>query len=293
MRYHRGILVVAITLCLPAWAGESLFSRAYTTETVPADHFEIEQTIRNRSGRSFGKYTAFDFKSEFEYGITDKLQGAFYLNTGYLNASGAPDDNDPNGSTGFSRSGFFLTSIALEFIYRAMSPISDPIGLAFYLEPEVDLHDFHNGLKEYHSFANEFRVLLQKNLFDDQLILVYNLVFEIEYFRYGDRDTPFIGEFDWNNELGVSYRFAPGWYGGLELRNHNELGNFFSHDHSVFWAGPALHYATTNLWATLGVLYQVGGNPNGFDSSGSFLGDGAFLHSHERWETTLKLGIPF
>ena len=44
-----------------AQAGESLFGRAYTTETVPQGHFEIEQLIRHRSHRSFGQYAADDF----------------------------------------------------------------------------------------------------------------------------------------------------------------------------------------------------------------------------------------
>jgi len=289
----KAFFITSFLICLPLYAGEGLFSRAYTTETVPADHFELEQMVRNRSGRAFGDYTAFDFASEFEYGVTDNFQAAFYLNTGYIDADHAPDDNDPNGETGFTNHGFALDSVAMELIYRVLSPIADPIGLAFYFEPEYNFHDIHNGDPEYDSLSNEFRVLIQKNFLGDQLIFVYNLVFEMEYFRYGYGETPFIGELDWNNELGLTYRVMANWYAGLEFRNHNEFGNFWSHDHSLFWAGPAIHYASTGLWATLGVLREVYGDPNGTDSSGSFLGNGLFLHSHEEWETTLKVGVPF
>ena len=278
-----------------ALAGEGLFSRPYTTETVPQGHYEIEQMVRNRTGRSFGTYSAFDFRSEFEYGITNNFQGAFYLNSEFLNAHNAPDDNDPAGDQpgGFTRKSFFIQGVSFEFIYRVLSPISDPIGLAFYIEPSIDFRDIHNGVHEYHSFENEFRILLQKNFFDDTLILVYNLVAEIEFFRYQGDNTLWQGEFDWNNELGATYRFMENWFGGLEVRNHNESGNFYTHDHSVFWGGPVIHYGGPKFWATLGVMYELSGNPDGYDSNGSYLGSGKFLHSHELWETTFKIAFPF
>jgi hypothetical protein len=276
-----------------ARAGEGLFSRVYTTETVPAGHYELEQAARDRYGRAFGFYNAVDFKSEYEYGILDNFQVALYYNALWINAHNAPDDNDPNGETGFSRVGVLPASIAAEFLYRVMSPVTDPIGLAFYLEPEWDLHDPHNGDQEWDSSSTEFRILVQKDLFDDQLILAYNLVLEAEYFRYGDKDTPWTGELDVNNELGAAYRVASHWYAGLEGRNHNELGNFWHHDHSVFWGGGAAHYANESVWATLGVLHQVIGEPNGPDDAGSYQGQHLFLHSHEVWETTVKIGVPF
>jgi len=288
------VFSIVMSFTMTASAGEGLFSRTYTTETVPAGHFELEQLIRNRTHRAFGEYSAEDFKSEVEYGVTDNLQAALYLNTQYMHAKNAPDDTDPNGETGFSREGFNFQSISAEFIYRAMSPVTDAIGLAFYIEPELDFHDIHNGLKEYNSFENEFRVLVQKNLMDDQLILAYNLIFELEYFRYSGKDAPFTGELDWNNEAGASYRFAPNWYAGLEARNHNEEGNFWSHDHTLFWAGPVIHYGGPKFWATLGALIQVYGGPHGNDADGSYQGPpGLFLHSHELYETTFKVGFAF
>ena len=82
---------------------------------------------------------------------------------------------------------------------------------------------------------------------------------------------------------------------GLEARNHNELGNFWSHDHSVYWAGPAFHYASSEIWRQLsGTLIQVYGTPSRTDSAGADRGPkGLFLHSHEMYETTLKVGFPF
>jgi len=139
---------MGLLLTASAFGGEGLFSRTYTTETVPATHWELEQMIRNRSERSFGEYSAFDFSTEFEYGITNNFQMAVYLNSGFVHAKGAPDDDDPNGATGFSRDRTFLQGISTEFIYRIFSPVTDAVGLALYFEPEVYFNDPHNGLTQ-------------------------------------------------------------------------------------------------------------------------------------------------
>ncbi len=277
---------------LPAFAGEGLFSRVYTTETVPAGHWELEELVRDREGRAFGSYNAMDFKTEAEYGVTDNFQVALYLNSGTQNAHQSPDDDDPNGATGFSRKNLYFQSVSTEFIYRILSPVKDKIGLAFYLEPEVDFYDLHNGLKYGGSYELEFRVLVQKNFLEDQVIVAFNLGLEAETIRFkGDTDRN--SELDWNNEIGVTYRVAPNWYAGLEGRNHNEYGNFKVHEHSVFWVGPAVHYANQKVWMTLGVLRQVYGTPSGVDENGTFIGDDLFLRSHEKWEITYKIGFPF
>ena len=274
------------------FAGESYFGRTYTTETVPAHHFELEQLVRNRTGRAFGSYSAFDLRTEFEYGVTDQFQAALYLNTGAINASGAPDDDDPNGATGFSRKKIFIQGISTEFIYRVLSPFSDPIGLAFYIEPEIQFHDQHNGLEYDKSFSAEYKIIIQKNFLDDQLVFAYNMTAEIEFIRFKGEDGR-KGELDWNHELGGTYRFAPNWYGGLEFRNHNEIGDFITHEHSIFWGGPTFHYGGASVWATLSILRQLYGAPNGTDSNGTLIGNNLFLRSHEAWEITAKVGVPF
>ena len=294
-------LLIAVFVALlgsSAFAGEGLFSRVYTTETVPQGHYELEQLIRSRDGRAYGEYNALDFKSEIEYGVTDNFQVAFYLNTEYLHAKNAPDDSDPAGDQpasqgGFNSNGYGLQSVSLELIYRVLSPITDPIGLAFYIEPEYDFRDMHDMLREYPGFENEFRILVQKNFDDDKLILAYNMVAEIEFFRYANQLQLWNGELDWNHELGITYRFANNFYAGLEARNHNEIGNFYTHDHSLVWVGPTFHYAMPNVWGTLGILKQVYGVPNGLDDVGSEQGNKLFLHSHENWEITAKVGFPF
>ena len=292
MKKELVFLLCTSCFTLPAHAGETMFSRAYTTDTVPEGHFEIEQLARFRDQRSMGTYNALDLRSELEYGLSNKLQAALYVNSGYIHAKGAPDDDDPNGATGFDRTKWFLQGISAEFIYRVMSPYTDPFGLAFYIEPEYQFTDLHNGLAYNHTFGIEYRAIFQKNFLDDRLIFVYNLVLETEAISFKD-DPTYNSELDWNNEIGVSYRFMPNWFAGLEGRNHNEYGNFNTHEHSVFWVGPVLHYGGPKMWATLGWLEQVYGSPSGIDENGTFIGHDLFLRSHERHEITFKVGIPF
>jgi hypothetical protein len=273
-------------------AGESLFSRVYTTDTEPAGRIEVEQLVRSRSGRSMGTYNAFDYRTEIELGVTDNFQAALYINNLTMHAKGAPDDDDPLGATGFHRTGTYFQGVTMEFIYRLFSPYKDGFGLAFYLEPEFAMRDLHNGLAYNKSIGGEYRLIFQKNFLDDQLIFTYNLVLETEGIRFKG-EKAYAGELDLNHEVGLAYRFAPNWFAGLEARNHNEYGQFANFEHSVFWAGPSIHYAGERFWATLGYLRQVYGAPNGIDENGTPVGHRLFLRSHERNEITLKVAYTF
>lgn len=285
--------LAAFALAPVAHAGEGLFSRVYTVETVPGGHYEVEEILRHRRDRAFGDYSAFDERTEFEYGITDNLQAALYLNAGYVHAAGAPDDDIIDGSKSFSQDQGFVQGVSGEFIYRALSPVTDPVGLAFYIEPEIHFYDPHNGRLYDRTFGTEYRVLLQKDFWDDSLILAYNMVVETEFIRFA-QDENWKSELDWNNELGLTYRFAANWFAGGEYRNHNELNGMQWHEHSVHWVGPVVHYGGPKFWGTLGALVQVYGNPSGTDDTGTPIGgDHLFLRSHERYEFTAKIGIPF
>ena len=285
--------ILVLGFATTANAGEGLFSRAYTVETEPEGHFELEQLVRAREGRAFGTYHAYDLRSEVEYGVTDKFQIALYVNSGYINAKDAPDDDSlPEGQNNFSRTRFELQGVTFEMIYRILNPITDGIGLALYLEPEVNFADLHNGLQYSLSMGNEYKVILQKNFFGDQLITVLNTGVETEFIRFRNQDG-WRGELDFNTEFGITYRVASAWYAGLEFRNHTELGDFVNHEHSIYWAGPVAHYANEKWWATLGLLAQVYGVPSGHDDQGNLVGnDNLFLRSHERYELTFKAALP-
>jgi hypothetical protein len=80
-----------------------------------------------------------------------------------------------------------------------LSPYTDPIGLAFYLEPSIG----PNFRKI------EARIILQKNFLDDRLIVASNITWAPEI--RPPLEAPANIETDFNGSLGVSYRFAPNW----------------------------------------------------------------------------------
>jgi hypothetical protein len=89
---------------------------------------------------------------------------------------------------------------------------------------------------------------------------------------------------------GLAYMVAPNWYLGVEGRykavypNWN-LGN---REAWAFFAGPAIHYATKQWWATLTILPQVRGAPTAEGRSSSL-----HLDEFERLEVRLKIGYYF
>jgi hypothetical protein len=265
--------LLAVPLCASvpfddARADEPLFGYVKTTDLLPQGKWEIEQWITNRYRQSQGSYTDVEMRTELEYGITNDLKGSVYLNYSYVNArandvnggtSGLniPENHDPTQPYRATR----YDGVSGELVYRVLSPYKDPIGLAFYFEPSIGPR----------SSEIELRVIAQKNFLDDRLVFAANLWTEYEWEK--KEGNPFLApddpEFSPRTEkatqlefdLGVSYRFAPRWSAGLEFRNHNEFaGHTWNHsnqEHTAYFFGPNVHYASEKWWATLTCLWQT------------------------------------
>ncbi len=272
-----------------------MFSRVFSTDTVPKDRYELKQSVRYRRARSTGAYDAFDGKTEFEYGFASDSQVSFSVNTGHLDATFAPDDHLLPGEASMTRSTGFVQGLSVECIYRLLSPFKDAIGFGFLFQPHLDFVNPRNGLKLSDGQGCEVRLLFQKNFLDDQLVLVFNTIGNVSSSRYkGEENNNTV--YSWNNEFGVSFRFLSNLFAGVELRSqsdHVTHDKGASTDHSTYWAGPAFHYGGRRLWLTLGALGQVYGTPSGKDDQGNDLGNNLYLRSNERWEYTFKLGVPF
>lgn len=273
------ISVLALTSIAPARAGDAIFSHTYLAETLPQGAKEVEQWITFRSKRSQGTYNLTQTRTEFEYGVTNRWTLALYANAYSVTAQNnnsvasrnnytAVGDGDevsgggpvtagpyvpsaeslPVPSARYKKSAF--ESLSVESIYQFLSPYKDGLGLAGYVEATA-------GSKTQEL---EFKLLLQKNLLDDQLILAANVALEFEREKWSgnaaEKETTlrFTG--------GASYRFAGGWRAGLELRNERawEGGYTLAADkrnYSAWFAGPTLHYAGEKLWVTLGYQQQL------------------------------------
>ena len=192
-------------------AGEGLFGWIYTLDLQPKGSLEFEQRLQLTTGQANGKYDFWYSRSELEYGLTDDIQVAAYLNAysveaaqNYINPEvcgdsvsctsgyGVPDT--ANEFDGYGKTG--LDGGSLEGIWRITNPVTQPVGIGIYLEPTL------GKLKN----AFESRLLVQTNFIDDRLILAGNLVLENEQLKSTGETIP---ESLIDILLGASYRFAP------------------------------------------------------------------------------------
>jgi hypothetical protein len=256
---------------------------------------EFEHKSFLQQGQSRGQYSYLQNKEEIEYGVTDKLQASLYINWSYANAArngidgmtGGPGVSqfmnpagDPFGR--YSRARF--DSFSFEFIYQVLNPVTDPIGLALYVEPEF-------GPLEREL---EWRLILQKNFLDDRLIIAANIMGKIEREQYADGSIEKASPLDLT--LGAAYRFVDNWSFGIEGRIHNEFtGYFFNNpEHSAFFLGPTIHYGGKNFWATVAWRHQLPIVQAYNDDQASVVHRGRiFGDEHARDEVIFKIGVPF
>lgn len=253
------VLPAAALLAPPARADEALFGYVYTTDPMPKGHWEYEQWNTLRTGKGAGSYTAFDLSQELEHGFTDNFTASLYLHSSYDFMRNVPNPEDAAAKLP-NRDAFNVNGASLELRYRLLSPYKDPIGLSFYMEPELSARDPEEG-DDVIERSVEFKAILQKDFLDDQLVTAFNAVFEPEFEleQDGTRTKDLANEYT----LGASYRFASNWAAGVEARNHRQYANqSFSHERlSAFYAGPNLHYGAGRWWTTLTWLPQVSRHP--------------------------------
>ncbi len=272
---------------MPLHAGEAMFGRLYTTDTVPLGRFELKQSFRYRTERSQGRYSAVDGRTEFEYGLDNDYQLSVNLNSGHIDAENAPDDHPAAGATTLTKSDSYIQGGSLEFLYRMVSPIKSPVGVALDIQLGIDSVNPKNGLDIKNAVGQEVRLIFQTNLNDDQVVFAFNTSYRRGSIQYPGEEVETTAN-SWSNELGGIFRFASNWFAGLEARIQNDwttknIGG--SSSHATYWAGPVLHYGGRRGWLTLNVLRQVYGTPG--DS------EDLFLQSNEKWESNFKVGFPF
>ena len=85
-RYFLVVFFLSITT-LNAHAGEGNFGWVYTLDIQLKGKFEFEQRVDQTDGQATGNYELTLFRSEIEYGLTDAIQIAGYLNSTRIRAS--------------------------------------------------------------------------------------------------------------------------------------------------------------------------------------------------------------
>lgn len=259
-----------------AHADEDIFGYTRGSEVMPKGAKEVEFWATRRSGKGAGKYNAYDYRVEAEYGFTDRLKGALYLNMVQQDISGVPGLDD--------RSQFRVDGFSNEWRYNILSVYKDAIGLTLYFEPEYSRYNPISG-EPRTEYGVDTKLLLQKNFLDDRLVWAGNLNAEIAREKEGN---------EWEGEAllgfssGLAYRFAPGWYGGAEMDYRTVWPGLAQRSAWGLFAGPTLHYAAKTWWVTLTWLPQIKGRPN--DPA---LSSRLHLDEFEKNEIRLRTGFYF
>lgn len=288
-----------LTLGAAAHADEPLFGFVYTTDLLPKGQKEIEQWATWRNQKVGGSFDQVDARTEFSYGLTDRLQVSAYANWTWAQAyhNGPFHETTPPEPLSYSNPGpddYFnaarFTGVSGEVIYRILSPYTDPIGLAIYEEPTVG--------PEF--IESETKLIAQKNFRDDRLVVALNLTYAPEW-RYlrGDSNPSHKGwqeETDVNIGLGASYRFAPNWSAGLEFENEREFNSYYFHNesNSGYFLGPTVHYANKKFFVTATYLEQMPWASEHADTvPGAIVGGRIYDNDFERRRLRLKVGYLF
>ena len=302
----------ALLYSMRAAADENLFGYVYGAEPTPKGHNETYLWLTHRSDKGVGEYSAYDLKLEYEHGITDNLAGALYLKGQSINTSGIRIDGYLPADNPY---GMKPSGVEASIKYAFLRPALDDLGLAAYFSVSYDWLDAHSG-QDKNKYSFESKLLAQKYFLDGQVVLAGNLGLESTYaVRKPIANLPIndaTGEpLDWPTTpemeigvmaaAGISYRFAPNWYAGVEALYDTEFETEVGRERWSLQAGPTLHYGARQWWATLTWFPQLRGGgfekiePSSFNGTPYAGQDDPSLHLIEKtkYEVRLKVGYNF
>ena len=217
----------SIFISMPVVSQDRNFAWTYQTNTLPKGVKDLEVWNTLRSGRNYF-YNRLDQRTEFEFGITDKLQSAVYLNASHIAQGAHLDINGGIADTsvsGISSESEF--SFSSEWKYRLTNPDPDRISAALYLEFTVAPAETEM----------EFKLLFDKR--GEKNIWALNLVAgqEWEYdVAQGKKDKE--EELKFEADLAWMHMVKNNFGLGIEFRNNN-LMEEEEWLHSDIFGGPS------------------------------------------------------
>lgn len=257
------IAAMAGLLALVATADDRKFTFVQEPVVPHAGETEFEQWITGRFGHEEGNYARWDLREELEYGITDQLAGALYLNFTDIH-EGIEDGEDK---------GLDFTGVSAELKYQITDPYTDPIGSLVYFEYTTD--GVSHELEEKLVFGKEW----------DAWSVAASAVIEQEW---EDEDGETEKESALEFGLGISRKLATGWWAGVEaIQRHGFLGTGLDEEeYSTTSVGPSLHFKRDHFHLTFTVLPQLHGTGDGAE-------DGLQRVHAEELQTRLQASIEF
>lgn len=220
--------VTAVFTATQVNATERRFAVSYETNTVPQGTIEYEQHFAWERGSEFDTYK---FRQEIEFGITDRLQLAFYL----YDFEHAKENG--SSTTKWAGSG-------IEIIYQMTDSNKSCLGSALY--GEVIANDNELEL--------EGKILLQKNF--GPCILVYNGVIEAHWEDHYEHTLGVLEQ-----TLGCSYQIHPSFSIGLEAKHEVAFESWSHSGGNAVFVGPNVSFRKGHFFAAVAGLMRVSDVP--------------------------------
>ena len=287
-------LTSAVLATRPAQADENLLGYVKGAETLPEGATELYNWVTVRSDKGKGHYLAVDSKTELEYGLTNSFSVSGAVKTQSIDTYGLLIDGYLPGPKNYV---FNPSGIEIGGKYNFLRPAIDPIGFATYFSVDYNWLDPHSGQDKL-TLSADLDFLFQKYFLDARLIWVGNLGMETTYADRADIANLPPG-FDWPTDpemeielkagMGLSYRFAPGWFIGAETLYETEFETDVGQERWSVLAGPSLHYANQDWWATFTWMPQLVGGGETYPGQPS----GLHLIEKTREEFRFKIGFNF
>lgn len=250
-----GAALIAVVPFGTARASERHFTSLYESDVLGPDQRDFEPATTARLGRA-DFYRRLDERLELEFGLTDRLQTALYLNFSTVGA----------GPVSARTSTSQFEGISSEWKLKLTDPVADPAGSALYVELTASALDAEL----------EGKLILDKRA--GPWLAAVNLVGEEEWDLEHPAEAP---EAELQGQAGVAYLLDNSWSFGLEARVVSTFGEEGS---SVLFAGPTVTYASKSWWAALSLQPQLVALSGATDG-------GLNLADHERLEARLLLGF--
>lgn len=263
-----GLTALSLLGAMPSGANERHFTYTYESAVLPPGEREVELWSTYRTGRH-DLYVRLDHRAEFEFGVTDRLMTAFYLNWQDI-AQENPATVPPSIAKEFEFKG-----ISSEWKYKMSDPVADGFGSALYGELGLATDEV-----EF-----EGKLILDKRI--DRNFFAYNLVVEPEWeVKPGELELEEVGV---ENDLAFTHFFRTNSGAGLELRNHVEFTEEHKPEHIALFLGPVISHATEKWWVTCTALAQLPAIKKSAEDPDSKL----ILDEHERYNTRVLLAFSF
>lgn len=221
-------------------ADNRLFSYVYEPGFSEQGVYEFEQHVTARIGKDDGQYTGWDFREEVEYGLTDRLKTALYLNFSQVDSSGVTERVDEDGTE--------FKGVSSEWIYRVLDPLEHAVGVSVY--GEVTMSDEETEIEE--------KLILGQ--YWGPWGAALNVALEEEWEK-ADGETETEGVLDVSG--GVARYVGKKTSIGVEARNIRRYPDYEREENSAWFVGPNAHYKGVGWGAVLSVLTQVYGDGDG------------------------------